>query len=194
MSVEILRNVKDGSTREVETNSDEYVELINEMYDHEGSARPKWEITGRHHMQRLDDGAAQEADYGYEDKPIPAVVANLEEIGPEQHPERQPTPGEVDSGWEGHDAKMASINAGLASMNAVGHVADRPVEPLEKTAPEDRLESGESKVGRASRSSSRKSNSTKSSDKQTTAAAGSSSGSGSGSGSSGSGSTGSSGS
>lgn len=176
MSLEILRNVVDGSMRDVETNSDEYVELINERYDHDGSARPKWEITGRHHTQRLDDdNAVGEADFGYAHKPVAAVVADLEDIKPEEHPERALTPGEVDSGVESWESKMESINASQASSATIGHTADRPVEPLEKTEPADRQAAGVAAAGRSGNGKGKN---------KTAAKSGSSGSSGSGSGSS----------
>lgn len=152
----MLRNVVDGSVREVETNSDEYVDLLNEMYDHEGSARPKWEITGRHHVQRLDAEDVGEADFGYANKPIGVTVANFDEIGPELHPERALTPAEVEAGIESHEQKMESINAAISSMNAIGHTADRPVEHIEKPDPAERAEAGRAAVGRKSGNGRRK--------------------------------------
>lgn len=179
----MLRNVMDGSVREVETNSDEYVDLINERYDHEGSARPKWEITGLHHTQRLDNDGAVEEDFGYSHKPLAPLVANLDDIKPEQHPERALTPGEVDSGVESWEAKMESINASQAESGVIGHTADHPAEPLPSTPVADRQEAGVAAAGRSGNKTKKSSSSGSSSGSSGSSGTSSGGSSGSGSGS-----------
>lgn len=150
MSLEMLRNVVDGSVQEIDTNSDEYAELINEMYDHDGSARPKYELTGQHHVRKLDEGNIDETDFGYAHKPVSAVVAGLEDLRPNRQPSL--TQAEVEMGITSHDDKMSSIQASHSPHGTLGHTADRPVESLERSPVEDRLESGREAAGRSGRS------------------------------------------
>lgn len=192
MSLEKLRNVTTGEIRDVETNSDEYRDLLNEVYDHDGSARPKWEITGQHHQRRLDDDDIGEEDFGYKHKPIPGAVATFDEIGPEQHPERALTEGEVEAGISSHEEKLDSLG-----IEVRGHLHD--AEPLDRTPVEDRVERGREQAGTQGSSKRSRARSGRSSGGGTKAAGttsggsgGSSSGSGGSSSSSGSGSSGSS--
>lgn len=177
MSVERMRNVMTGEIRDVETNSDEYGDLINEVYDHEGSARPKWEITGQHHARRVDNDEIQDEDLGYAHKPIPGAEVGLEGVGPEPHPERAITDAELESGIKSYEQKMEENSV---QSSPTTNAALRGAESLEKSKPEERREKGReaagSSSGRSRRSSSRKSN-------------GGGSGSGEGSGSSSSGSS-----
>lgn len=170
MSLERLRNVKTGEIRDIETNSDEYADLINEVYDHDGSARPKWEITGQHHARRIDDGYIGETDLGYQHKPLPGAEVDVSEVGPELHPERAITDAEKEMGIESWEQKMEDHNLVLPEGT------NRPgVEPLDRTPADKRVDEGLKAAGSTSSKNKRGGN-------------GRSSGSGSSSGSSGSGS------
>lgn len=144
MGLERLRNVKTGEVRDAETNSDEYIELINEVYDHDGSARPKWEITGTHHVRRMDDEEHQVEDFGYEHKPVPGAEVDISQVGPEQHPERALTPGEIESGIESYEQKMEGL---VSAESVAGNAALANAEPLEKSDPADRAEKGAELAG-----------------------------------------------
>lgn len=151
MSVERLRNVMTGEIRDAETNSDEYQDLLNEVYDHEGSARPKWEITGQHHARRLDEGDISEEDFGYEHKPIPGALVDVSEVGPELYPERALTQGEVDAGVGSYEEKLEGLPS--LTKNLPANPALRDAEPLEKSSPEDRAERGRELAGSVSKRS-----------------------------------------
>lgn len=142
MSQEVvrLRNVISGEHRDVVANSDEYVDLINEVYDHQGSARPKWEITGEHHTRRVDEGDVQEEDLGYAFKPIPGAQVGIDEIGPERHPERALTEAEVEAGIESWEHKTSSLGFRPAQPA-------RDVELIDEVPAEERNERGRETVG-----------------------------------------------
>lgn len=139
MAQEHLRNVKTGETIVVETNSEEYTKLINEVYDHEGSARPKYEITGQHHVQRLDSGDIAEEDHGYEHKPIPGGEVDISEVGPEKNPHHALTEAEVEMGITSREQKEQEL--GLVTSQG------KEVEPLEKSAESDREARGQEAAG-----------------------------------------------
>lgn len=188
MSIERLRNVMTGEVRDVETNSDEYVDLINEVYDHDGSARPKWEITGQHHVRRMDADEIQEEDFGYEHKPIPGATVGVEDLRPEPHPERALTEAEVENGIEKFEDKEKALNFQRRSNT---NQALEGAEPLERSDPSERIEKGRELAGSVSGKQRRSSRSSKSSGKSGNGGNSSSSGSGSGSGGSAPGSSGS---
>src|SRR5436305_2524280 len=112
MGIVRLRNVTTGEIKDVESQSDEYAELINEIYDHDGSARPKWENTGEHHVRRMEDGDVNEPDLGYAHKPVgQPVVLHEGDLGPEKHPERALTEAEVEAGIESWEDKISHSSA-----------------------------------------------------------------------------------
>jgi hypothetical protein len=142
-----MRNVQTGEVREVERDSDEMRELQQEVYDHEGSARPRWEQTGDHHVRRMDEGKVNvDPDLGYEDK-LDNNVRDLEGLQADPHPERSLTEAEKEAGVGSFEEKLANNGHEVPEGNA------------------EKIERGLSRVGReggqSSRSRSGSSNETK---------------------------------
>jgi hypothetical protein len=150
MGLEDLRNVVTGEHKQVETNSDEYFELINERYDHDGSARPTWEITGAHHTARVDSGEVQHADMGEQYKPVPGAVMGVDvgDLGPEPHPEQALTEGEVESGITSWDQKQKELAHVVEDTSADAK--------LERVAPDKRVEEGTEAAGSSTSRGSRR--------------------------------------
>jgi hypothetical protein len=97
-----MRNVRTGELRPAIAESEEFLALKQEVYDHDGSSRPLWEQTGEHHARRVvenaDDGALREPDAGYDHKPFGDVVTDTSDVQPEPDPHLALTQGEVESG------------------------------------------------------------------------------------------------
>ncbi len=178
MALEQLRNVLTGEVTEVETTSDEYLELINEMYDHDGSARPLYEITGQHHTRRMDAGDVADTDLGEQFTPVaPTAAIRPEDVGPDPHPEQALTVAEREAGIESWDQKAKELDHFVPTVD---------VAPLNRVEPEKRREQGQKSAGSTrGRKSSRKSTASTSGSSSSGSSSGSSGSSGSQSGSSG---------
>lgn len=149
-----MRNVKTGEIVDADTSSAEYRDMINQVYDHDGTAKPMWEITGEHHADRIDEGDINEQDIGEQFKPIPGMKTSIKEVGPEKYPHRALTEAEVESGITSWAQKAKDLGFDVSADDA---------EALERASSEER-----SARGRKAAGSSRKKSSSGSSSESTT--------------------------
>jgi hypothetical protein len=111
--MEYLRNVQTGEIKEVERDTDEFRELIKEVYDHNGSSRPRWEQQGDHYVRRVESGDVDvNADLGYEDTPTGVLTADVEGLVADPHPERELTAAEREAGITSYEEKLEDLGIG----------------------------------------------------------------------------------
>jgi hypothetical protein len=139
MSIVQLRNVITGEITPVDNGSDEYRELRDEKYDHGAAIRPLYEITSAPAVDRINNDP-QEADFGYENKPVQSkgAVDPGQIVFGQRH--KQLTPAETKHGLKDYEQKRSEADDMQANWPGQPEV-------INKTPIADRAKVGADKAG-----------------------------------------------